>query len=229
MRISLAVVGAAAAWPSLSQIGSDATSFCEGVGSQLASNALGSDGMTAVQDTVDAAGDVGTAAEDFWSGNDSSAWDAIGAAGHKALGAASNALAQGVNDATNAALTGIAGAGLAAVQSIPGVNIAVDGGIAAYDGYKVGSDISGIVHDAETGNWKGAGEGVVNMGSDFNSAKGAITDLSDGKADNSFNWPTWGKKAVGDAEHALGAAGHYDDDGHGSARFPPWSPRHSRG
>ena len=64
MRISLAVVGAAAAWPPLSQIGSDATSFCEGVGTQLASNALGSDGMTAVQDTVDAAGDVGTAAEE---------------------------------------------------------------------------------------------------------------------------------------------------------------------
>ena len=111
--------------------------------------------MAAVQDTVDAAGDVGTAAEDFCAGNDGSAWDALGAAGHKAVGAMSNFAAQvrfydtcdmytetssfakGVDDATNAALTGIAGAGLAAVQAIPGADLAVDAGVAAYAGYKV--------------------------------------------------------------------------------------------
>ena len=61
----------------------------------------------------------------------------MGDAGHKALGAVSNAAAQAVNDGTNAVITGAAGAGLAAVQSVPGVNIAVDAGLAAYKGYQV--------------------------------------------------------------------------------------------
>jgi hypothetical protein len=65
--------------------------------------------------------------------------------------------------------------------------LAVDAGVAAYDGYKVGTGISDVANDIKNGDWTKAGSDCVNTATSFNSATGAVKDMSDGTADNGFN------------------------------------------
>lgn len=198
MRLTVLLLAAAAVQASI--LG-DAGQFIEGAATGLVKGAIGSDGFQAATDADNAFNSCRSAASDYLSGNDQGAWDNLRSAGYSTLGCVTKGVEQFTKDSVNTAVDGIAGAGLAAVQAVPGANIAIDAGVAAYDGYKVGSGISGIANDMKTGNWKGAGESLVGLGKSFNAGASSVVDglcdnVADGAVSNTFQQPSWPSSAA---------------------------------
>lgn len=200
-------------------------------------NTIGDHGFTAAKDAVSAYSSVKSAVTSYKCGNDRHAWESLRKAGYSTLGCVTNGVEQFAKDAVNTAVDGVAGAGLAAIQAVPGANIAVDGGIAVYEGYKISTHMSGIAGDIQQGRWEDAGDALVGLGSDLNANAGAVVngiveDVADAVVSNTFQMFKWPSSQSTRSGHSTQEHNHHNNPNHHThrrslfaAEAPSWAPR----